>query len=104
MAGFTPMEEVEGISMGPRDMVERVVRDFCREGSVGDQRITKSMVGLAEEVELGDGGEEEEEEEDNLGEAVGKDIQIPVGVVVDPTMLETISRMNVVTTTLAMVR
>ena len=28
----------------------------------------------------------------------------PVGVVVDPSMLETISRMNVVTTTLAMVR
>ena len=105
MAGFTPVEEVEGISVGPRDMVERVVRDFCREGSVGDQRITKSMVGLAEEVELGDGGEEEEEEEeDTLGEAVGKDIQIPVGVVVDPTMLETISRMHVVTTTLAMVR
>ena len=103
MAGFTPVEEVEGISIGPRDMVERVVRDFCREGSVGDQRITKSMVGLAEEVELGDGGEEEEEE-DTLGEAVGKDMQIPVGVVVDPTMLETISRMNVVTTTLAMVR
>ena len=105
MAGFTPVEEVEGISMGPRDMVERVVRDFCREGSVGDQRITKSMVGLAEEVELGDGGEEEEEEEeDTLGEAVGKDIQKAVGVVVDPTMLETISRMNVVTTRLAMVR
>ena len=106
MAGFTPMEEVEGISMGPRDMVERVVRDFCREGSVGDQGITKSMVGLAEEVELGHGGEEEEEEEeeDTLGEAVGKDMQIPVGVVVDPTMLETISRMNVVTTRLAMVR
>ena len=56
-----------------------------------------------EEVELRDGGEEEEEE-DTLGEAVEKVIQIPVGVVVDPTMLETISRMNVVTTTLAMVR
>ena len=105
MAGFTPVEEVERISMGPRDLVARVVRDFCREGSVGDQRITKSTVGLAEEVELGDGGEEEEEEEeDTLGEAVGKDMQIPVGVVVDPTMLETISRMHVVTTTLAMVR
>ena len=104
MAGFTPVEEVERISMETRDMVERVVRDFCREGWVGDQRITKSMVGLAEEVELGHGGEEEEEEEDTLGEAVGKDMQIPVGVVVDPTMLETISRMNVVTTTLAMVR
>ena len=32
MAGFTPVAEVERISMGPRDMVERVVRDFCREG------------------------------------------------------------------------
>ena len=106
MAGFTPVEEVERISMGPRDMEERVVRDFCREEWVGDQRISTSMVGLAEEVELGDGGveEEEEEEEDTLGEAVEIMLQIPVGVVVDPSMLETISRMNVVTTRLAMVR
>ena len=68
---------------------------------------TSLMVGLAEEVEQGIGGlekEEEEEEEDTLGEAVDVIITIPVGVVVDPTMLETISRMNVVTTTLAMVR
>ena len=74
---------------------------------------TSLMVGLAEEVELGDGWkikeeevkeEEEEEEEDTLGEAVEVIMQIPVGAVVDPTMLETISRMNVVTTTLAMVR
>ena len=74
MAGFTPMEEVERISMGPRDMVARVVRDFCREGWVGDQSISTSMVGLAEEVEQGDCWdcwmEEEEEEEDTLGEAV----------------------------------
>ena len=105
MAGFTPVEEVERISMETRDMVERVVRDFCREGWVGDQRISTSMVGLAEEVELGEGKEEEEEEEeeDTLGEAVDVIITMPVGVVVDPTMLETISRMNVVTT-LAMVR
>ena len=112
VAGFTPVEEVEIISMGPRDTVARVVRDFCREGWVGwvgwvgwmgDQNIPTFMVGLAEEVEQRDGGEEEEEE-DTLGEAVEKVIQIPVGVVVDPTMLETISRMNVVTTTLAMVR
>ena len=104
MAGFTPVEEVERISMGPRDMVARVVRDFCREGWVGDQRISTSMVGLAEEVDLTDGGEEEEEEEDTLGEAVDVIMAIPVGVVVDPSMLETISRMNVVTKTLAMVR
>ena len=55
MAGFTPVEEVESISMGPRDMVARVVRDFCREGWVGDQSIPTAMVGLAEEVELRDG-------------------------------------------------
>ena len=70
---------------------------------MGDQSLTNSMVGLAEEVDLGD-AEEEEEEEDTLGEAVEVIMQIPVGVVVDPTMLETISRMNVVTTRLAMVR
>ena len=55
MAGFTPVEEVESISKGPRDMVARVARDFCREGSVGDQSIPTAMVGLAEEVELRDG-------------------------------------------------
>ena len=32
VAGSTPVEEVERILMGPRDMEERVVRDFCREG------------------------------------------------------------------------
>ena len=101
MAGFTP---VESISIGPREMVARVVRDFCREGLVGDQGVSTSMVGLAEEVELRDGAAEEEEEEDTLGEAVDVTVWISVGVVVDPSMLETISRMNVVTTTLAMVR
>ena len=110
MAGFTPVEEVERISMGPRDTVERVVRDFCREGWVGDQNIPTSMVGLVEEAELRNGGEEkeeedeEEEEEDTLGEAVEVMLWMPVGVVVDPSMLETISIMNVVTTRLAMVR
>ena len=109
MAGFTPVEEVERISMGPREMGERVVRDFFREGWVGDHSITMSIVDLAdladlaEEVGLRDLGEAEEEE-DTLGEAVDVTIRIPVGVVVDPSMLETISRMNVVTTTLAMVR
>ena len=32
VAGSTRVEEVERISMGPRGMEERVVRDFCREG------------------------------------------------------------------------
>ena len=106
VAGFTPVEEVERISMGPREKGERVVRDFFREGWVGDHSITMSIVDLAdlaEEVGLRDLGEAEEEE-DTLGEAVDVTIRIPVGVVVDPSMLETISRMNVVTTRLAMVR
>ena len=103
MAGFTLVEEVESISMGPREMGERAVRDFFREGWVGDHGITMSMVDLAEEVGLRELGEAEEEE-DTLGEAVEILLRIPVGVVVDPTMLETISRMNVVTTRLAMVR
>ena len=35
MAGFTPVEEVESISMGPRNLVARVVRDFCGDGEGG---------------------------------------------------------------------
>ena len=83
-----------------------MVEDFCREGWVGDQSISTPMVGLVEEVELGEGKMEEEEGEevDTLGEVVEIILWMPVGVVVDPTMLETISRMNVVTTRLAMVR
>ena len=71
---------------------------------MGNHSMNTSMVGLAEEVELGDEAEEEEEEEDTPGEAVEVMISIPVGVVVDPTMLETTRRVNVVTTRLAMVR
>ena len=37
MVGFTPVEEVERISMGPRETAKKVVRDFYREGLVGDQ-------------------------------------------------------------------
>ena len=37
---------------------------------MGDQSISTSLVGLAEEVELRDGEKEEEEEEDTLVEAV----------------------------------
>ena len=32
MAGSTPEEEVQTILMGKREMVEKVVRDFLREG------------------------------------------------------------------------
>ena len=105
MAGFTPVEEVEMNSRGAWEWVERVVRDFFREGRVGDHCVTMLLVGLVEEVELMDGQEEEEEEEEGtLGEAVEMVLVIPVGVGVAPTTMETTRTMNVVITRLVMVR
>ena len=75
MAAFVQVEEVERISMEPWERVERVervVRDFFREGWVGEPVTTISLVGLGEEVGLGDGQGEEEEEEGTLGEVVVK--------------------------------
>ena len=106
MAGFTLVEEVELISRGAWEWAEKVVRDFFREGRVGDHCITMLLVGLVEEVELMDGQEkeEEEEEEGTLGEAVEMVLVIPVGVRVAPTTMETTRTMNVVITRLVMVR
>ena len=105
VAGFTPVEEVELISRGAWEWAEKVVRDFFREGRVGDHCITMLLVGLVEEVELMDGQEEEEEEEEGtLGEAVEMVLVIPVGVGVAPTTMETTRTMNVVITRLVMVR
>lgn len=70
-----------------------------------DPCITISLVGLEEEVELTDSEEEgQEEEADTLGEAVEKAEGILVGVAVDPLMLDTISKMIVVTKRLVMVK
>lgn len=70
-----------------------------------DPCIKISLVGLEEEVELTDSEEEgQEEEADTLGEAVEKAEGILVGVAVDPLMLDTISRMIVVTKRLVMVK
>ena len=104
MAGFTPVEEVELISRGAWEWAEKVVRDFFREGRVGDHCITMLLVGLVEEVELMDGQEEEEEEEEEgtLGEAVEMVLVILVGVA--PTTMETTRTINVVITRLVMVR
>ena len=104
MAGFTQAEEVERILMVPWDMAEKVVRDFFREGWVEEPSTLISWVGLEEVVELLDGGQEEEEEAEGiLAEAVEMAVRIPVGVEVDPLMLETIRPMTVVTTQLGMV-
>ena len=105
MAGFTPVEEVEMNSRGAWEWVEKVVRDFFREGRVGDHCVTMLLVGLVEEVELMDGQEEEEEEEEGtLGEAVEMVLVIPVGLGVAPTTMETTRTMNVVISRLVMVR
>ena len=105
MVGFTPAEEVERISMGPRETAEKVVRDFYREGWVGDQYISMLLVGLVEEEELIQGKEaEEEEEEGTLGEAVEILGMIPVGVGAALTTMETTRTMHVVIERLVMVR
>ena len=108
MAGFTPVEEVERISMGPRESAEKVVRDFCKGGWVGDQYITMLLVGLVEEVEFleeeDEEEEEEEEEEGTLGGAVEMVTIIPVGVGVALTTMETTRTMHVVIVRLVMVR
>ena len=70
-----------------------------------DPCIKISLVGLEEEVELTDSEQEgQEEEADTLGEAVEKARGILVGVAVDPLMLDTISKMIVVTKRLVMVK
>ena len=70
-----------------------------------DPCIKISLVGLEEEVELTDSEQEgQEEEADTLGEEVEKAEGILVGVAVDPLMLDTISRMIVVTKRLVMVK
>ena len=46
----------------------------------------------------------EGEGEGTLGEAVEMVLGVPVGAVVDPTMLETTSRMNAVSARLVMVK
>ena len=86
MAGFIPAEEMERISMEPRERAEKVVMDFFREVRVGDLWITILLVGLVEEVELMDG--QEEEEEGTLGKVVEAVVMIAVGEGVALTTME----------------
>ena len=70
VAAFVQVEEVERIFMEPLERVERVVRDFFREGWVGEPVSMIPPVGVGEEAGLGDGEGAEEEEEGTLGEVV----------------------------------
>ena len=108
MADSTLVEEVERILTEALGMGEKVAWDFFREGWVEDLRNKILWVGLEVVVELMGKedrvGEGEEGEEGTLGEAVEAMKEIPVGVEVDPTILERVSRMNAVTVNLGMVR
>ena len=108
MADSTPVEEVGGILAVPKGGVEKVGRDFFREGWVEEHGNTISQVDLEEELVHMDGEEEEEVEEvEEVGtqeEAVEIMNGILVGVEEDPLMLEIIRHLNVVTRHLAMVR
>ena len=93
MADSTLAEEVERILMGALGIEEKVAWDFFREGWVEELRQTISWVGLEVVVELM--GKEDrvgEGEEGTLGEAVEGVKDIPVGVEVDPTILERVEK------------
>ena len=104
VADSTPVEEVGAILAVPQGGVEKVGRDFFREGWVEEHVITTSQVDLEEELVQMDGQEEEEEEVGTLEEVVEMINWILVEVEEDPLMLETIRKMNAVTRHLAMVR
>ena len=105
MADSTLAEEVERFLMEALGIGEKVAWDFFREGWVEELRQTISWVGLEVVVELM--GKEDrvgEGEEGTLGEAVEGVKDIPVGVEVDPTILERVKKMNAVSMKRGMVR
>ena len=111
VADSTPVEEVGGILAVPKGGVEKVGRDFFREGWVEEHCITTSQVDLEEElVHMDMYGEEKDQEEEEVEGEVGtleEVVEIMNGILVeveeDPLILETIRNMNVVTRDLAMV-
>lgn len=101
---FTPVEEAQSNSVVPWGMVEKVARDFSREGLVVRPCTTMLSEGLGEVVVLMEGVGVLEEEEVTLEEVAEMVKMTPVGEVEDLTILERISRTNVVTRKLDMVR
>ena len=104
-ADFTPAEEVQSILVVPWEMAEKVVRDFFREEWVEEPRKTMLTEVLVVEVVLMDGEQAVEgEEEGTLVEAVVNTVLKPVGEGEGLTMQDQISKANVATTQLVMVR
>ena len=91
-----PAEEAQHSSEAQWGMAEKEAKDFFREEWVEEPGITMLLVGLEGAVALMEMEEVLEVEEATLGEVAGIMRVNPVEEGEDLTMLERISRMNVV--------
>ena len=101
---FIPVEEAQHSSEVQWGMAEKEAKDFVREEWVEERCLTMLLAGLEGAVALMDREEVLEVEEATLGEVAGIMRVTPVEGGEDLTMLERISRMNVVIKQLDMVR
>ena len=104
MADFIPVEEVQRNLVAPREMAEKVVRDFFREEWVEEPSITTLSEDLVVVLVHMEPVEAVEAVEDTLVEAVEQIVLTPVGEGEDLITLGQTNRMNVVIKHLAMVR
>ena len=102
--GSTPVDEVQRSLEDRWGMVEKEVEGFFREEWVEELNITMLLGDLEEVVVLMDGAEVVVAAEAILGVVVGKVQLKHVEEGEDPTILERIRKMNVVTIQLDMVR
>ena len=102
MGVFTPAEEVERISMAPKDMAEKAVRDFFKEEWVEEPSMAMFSEDLVVAVVLVVITVVEAGEEGTLVEAVEIMTRTPVGEGEALTTQAQTSKTNVVTTQLAM--
>ena len=92
----SPVEEAQHSSEAQWGMAEKEAKDFFREEWVEEPGITMLLVGLEGAVALMEMEEVVEVEEAPLGEVAGIIRVTPVEEGEDLTMLERISRVNVV--------
>ena len=96
MVVSSPVEEAQHSSEAQWGMAEKEAKDFFREEWVEEPGITMLLVGLEGAVALMEMEEVLEVEEATLGEVAGIMRVTPVEEGEDLTMLERISRVNVV--------
>ena len=101
---FIPVEEAQSSLEAQWGMAEKEAKDFFREEWVEEPGITMLLAGLEGAVALMDEEEVLEVEEATLGEVAGIMRETPVEEGEDLTILERISRMNVVIIQLDMVK